>query len=64
MHQELLVTGSSSSGEARVVSLVVHSITFTFPVLHSAGDWADDSLARWYIVMSRFSFRVELARAA
>ena len=37
-------------GEARVVSLVVHSTTFTFPVLHRAGDWAADPLARWLIL--------------
>ena len=35
-------------GEARVVSLVVHSITFTFPVLHRAGDWHIDPRSRWY----------------
>ena len=37
-------------GEARVVSLVVHSITFTFPVLHRAGDWHISPLARWHIL--------------
>ena len=31
-----------------MVSLVVHSITFTFPVLHRAGDWHTDPRSRWY----------------
>ena len=35
-------------GEARVVSLAVHSITFTFSVLHRAGDWHISPLARWH----------------
>ena len=33
-----------------MVSLVVHSTTFTFPVLHRAGDWHTDPLARWLIL--------------
>ena len=51
-------------GEARVVSIVVHRITFTLPRFHHAGHRHVDPLARWRILDLGSRLEWNWARAA
>jgi hypothetical protein len=54
----------SQPGEACVVSLAVHRITFTLPRFHHAGYRHADPLARWHILDLGSRLEWNFARAA